>query len=223
MRLSGELTYFATDGIHHAGLETVVELATVGADAEAGAHQRLVAVSRAASGREEVVAAVERVSEVEFAHHGIVDAALAEVGQPDVAPVGRRLHIFLEMLESKVVDIEERLTLRHSLPLGVGHLMLLNLNIVFAGEVAQRVPVGELLMLHDKIDGASPLSAAETLADTLGARHRKRRGALVVKRAEPHIVGPASAQVHEVAHHLHDVGSVDDTLYSLSVDSFHMQ
>ncbi len=73
------------------------------------------------------------------------------------------------MLHCKLVDTH------HPLPrillgtLGVGELTLLHLDMVFAGEILQRLPVAELLMLHYEVDRASPLAATEAFAYTFGA------------------------------------------------------
>ncbi len=148
---------------------------------------------------------------------GFVYPAMAEVALADVTSLVGRHHPILKMLHGKLVERQQCLTLTLLAALLVGQLMLLDFDMVFPGEIAQRLPVGHLLMLHDEVDRASPLAAAETLAYPLGRGNRERGGALIVKRAEADVIGPPALEAHEVRDHLHDVGGVDDSLYGLAV------
>ena len=73
------------------------------------------------------------------------------------------------MFKCEIVDIEECLPLADGLPLGFGHFMFLYLDVVFACEVAECVPVGELLVLHDEIHRRAAFAAAEAFAYAFGA------------------------------------------------------
>jgi hypothetical protein len=73
-------------------------------------------------------------------------------------------------------------------------------------------------MLHDEVDGTATLAAAKAVANLLRRRHRERRRLLVVEWAQTNEVGATPAQTHEVAHHIHDVGSVENSIYSFPVN-----
>ena len=149
---------------------------------------------------------------------GVADAAVTEISQADIAPLVGLLHPLLEVLHCKLVDRQEGLTFRLFAALLVGKLMLLNFDMILAGKIAQCLPVGHLLMLHDEVHRAATFAAAETFADTLGRRHRERWRALVVKRAQTDIVGSATLEAHEVRHHLHNIGGIEYSLDSFSVN-----
>ena len=108
---------------------------------------------------------------METLHHRLVDTAFAEISQTDGAAVGCVKHVALEMLHREIVDLHKRLALAHGLPLGIGHLMLLYLDVIFFRKVSQRVPVAQLLMLHYEVDGAATLAATETFTYAFGTRH----------------------------------------------------
>ena len=129
------------------------------------------------------------------------------------------------MLHGEIVGAEHGLPRVVFVTLLICHLMLAHLDVVFPRQIAQGVPVAELLMLHYEIDRTAPFATTETFANSLGPRYRERRGALVVERAQTYIVGATPLQAHEIRHNLHNVGCVDDTLYGLPVNNrfFHFQ
>ncbi len=65
----------------------------------------------------------------------VIYATLTEIGQSDILSVSCVGQIMLEMLHRKIIDRHHGLTLIHFLTLGVAHLMLLNLYVVFIGEI----------------------------------------------------------------------------------------
>jgi hypothetical protein len=79
-------------------------------------------------------------------------------------------------------------------------------------------------MLHYEIDRASALAATEAFAYTFGAGYGERWGTLVVKRTQSDIIRSTSLEMHEVRHHLHNIGGIDDFLHCLAVyhGSFHI-
>ncbi len=152
-----------------------------------------------------------------------VYATLAEIGQSDVAAVGGIGKVAFEMIHGEIIRFHHSLSLIHLAAFLVGNLMLLNLNVIFFCKVAQRLPIRELLMLHHKIYRAATFTATETFADSFGSRHRERRCALIVKRAQADVVGTSTAEMHEIAHHLHNVGGVENFLNCFPVDCFHLR
>ena len=63
-------------------------------------------------------------------------------------------------------------------------------------------------MFHNEVDGAAAFSAAETLADAFRSGNAERGRFFVVKRAEPHIVGASTPQMHEVGYDVDNVCGV---------------
>ena len=74
-------------------------------------------------------------------------------------------------------------------PLLVGKLFLYNLDMVFLRQVFQRLVVGHLFVLHHEMDGGTPLTAREALADILRGRHGERGIAVLVKRTQAYVIG----------------------------------
>ncbi len=95
-----------------------------------------------------------------------------------------------------------------------GDLFLLYLDIVFLRQVTERFGIGEMLMLHDEVDGVASLAAAETLEDAFCGRDGERRGLLVMKRTQSQVVDASLLQRHELLHHLGYLGSVENPFYS---------
>ncbi len=77
-------------------------------------------------------------------------------------------------------------------------------------------------MLHYEIDRTTTFAAAETLAYPLRFRHMERRRAFIMERTQTDKTRPAAPQVHKIAHHLNNVGGVDNPLHSLPVNLLHV-
>ena len=159
---------------------------------------------------------------MEALYHSLAYATIAEIRQPYVAPVGCVLEILLKITHREIVESHHVLTVTLRLALGVGHFMLLDFDVIFPGEIAQGFVKRQLLQLHDEADRAPTLPAAEALAHPLGLRHIERRRTVVMERAQPYIIGPATFEGHEVTHHLHYVGGIEYTLAWRIVDFLHL-
>ena len=73
------------------------------------------------------------------------------------------------------------------------------------GELLDRLHEPQLLDLHDEVDDAAALAAAEAVARVVGGADVERRGLLVVERAEAlHRAGAGGAEGDVVADHLLD-------------------
>ena len=128
------------------------------------------------------------------------------------------MELLLEKSHGKLVDHELAFALALSGSLLVGEFTLLDVDVVFLGEVAQGLGIGKLLVLHDEIDRAAPLAAREALANALGSGHIERGSPVVMERTEPHIVSATVFQCHEVAHDINNVGRINDFVYSSSIN-----
>jgi hypothetical protein len=72
-------------------------------------------------------------------------------------------------------------------------------------------------MFHDEVECSASFATTKTLANALGGRHIERGATVVVKGAQPHIVGATSLETHKVAHYVNNLGSVYDAVYCGSI------
>ena len=73
------------------------------------------------------------------------------------------------------------------------------------GQQAHRVGKGKIFDLHDEVDDAAALAAAEAVVDLLLRHHMKRGGPLPVEGAQPPKAPALGRQGHIVGHHVGDV------------------
>ena len=215
---------YSVYGEEHAATEAVVEAALTVALAhacQAGVDKILVDVSGFVCRIYQRRRHVESVAELKALYHGIAESSVAEVLERDVAPVGGVVQIVAEVLQREIVHGKHGLAVVLGLPLLCRQLLLYNLYVVFAGKIAQGFLKAHLLVLHYEVDRRAALAAAETLADVACLVDRERRRALVVERAQALVVGARAAQLHKVAHHLHNVGGIYYAVYSILVYSTH--
>ena len=117
----------------------------------------------------------------------------------------------------------------HVLPVGlgplflIGHLALFNFDVIFLGQIAQRLRERELLKLHDEIDSAATLSATEALAHPFCLGDVEGWRPVVVEGTQTYIVGSAPFKAYEVTHHLHYVGGIKDSLDCSVVNLLHRE
>ncbi len=74
----------------------------------------------------------------------------------------------MKILTRPLVDHKHRLSLALFAFLVVAQFTLLNFDIVFFRQPAQCLRVGDLLVLHEEVDGITALATSETLADLTG-------------------------------------------------------
>ena len=197
--------------------EAVVGLACLVADAKARLQQVFLLVALGEAGLPLRVVLVGTKSELEFLNYVVAEAALTEVGQTHGSPIDGVIHLLLEPCVGPFVDDEQALALALLGTLLVGLLALLDFDMVFLGQIAQGIGVGELLVLHDEMHGRASLAAREALADVLRRRYHERRRAVVVERTQPLQVGTRPLQGHEVRHDIHDVCRIQNPIYCRSV------
>ena len=127
------------------------------------------------------------------------------------------------MRQCKVIDSVHRLALGLGKAFRVGKLALAHLDTVLLAEPLYGLDVAHALEIHQETQRIAGLAAAEALEDAARAAYRKRRSALIVKRAQPQIRRPAALERHEVAHDVDDIGRVHYPVDGSSVYPGHMQ
>ena len=182
-------------------------------DTEPSLHQVLRLVASLLCCQGQGVALGQGIAQVELRDDVVADSSAAEVLFADSDAVRVVPQHVLEILHRPLVDDKHRLAVALLLTLLVSQLLLLNLDIVFLRQPAQRLGIGDLLVLHQEVDGRSALSTGKALAYLLRRRHHERGRLVVVERAQTLIVHARLAQRHELAHHVYDVRSVHDLVY----------
>ena len=200
------LARYAVDREHDPAREEVVDAAVLPFAAEPRFEQIVDFIAPFLGLHGQGVALFGRISQPELADDVFVEAPLLEVGQTyRTAFVGLEQRLAEELL-GEGIDDKHVFALASLLTLFVGQLLFMNLDVVFLGQVFQRFVVGELLVLHDEVYGAAPLAATETFANPFRRRYAERGRPVVVKRAQPPIVGSTPAQADEVGYDIDDVG-----------------
>ena len=206
------------DGEHHAAVVTVVILAVLPFDGEAHLFKkfRIVTVLLGVFG--EGLPFFGAVTQMELLDDGVEIAALTEILQSyRLAFVGVPQGIHEELV-GEGVDVE------HLLALGLGHpffwrqLFFFDLDVVFSGEIAKRLGIGDMLVFHEELGRVAALAAAEALEDVTGRVHVEGARLLVVERAQSDVVRPAFLQRDEFSHHLLDTGGLQDLIYCFPWD-----
>ena len=219
-----ERNHLSRDGEHrenHAASETVLHRTALGLVAKARLQKEFFGETLFEGGIIEVITLFERIAQMEALYHGIVDAAFTEIAQADILSRLCFEHTLLEMLHGKIIDGKHTLALTCLLAFLVGQLMLLNLYMVFIGKITESLIEAHLLQLHNEIDRASALTAAETLAYTLRLRDTKRRRAFIMERTQAYIAAASALQVHKVTHNLHNVSCIKNLLNRCLINTSH--
>lgn len=217
-REAHDLTAHACPGEDDTAGETVDELAALRLVTEAGGGEKLSFVTFPFGCRSKKETVGEVVAEVELLDDVIAETAGAEILQADGLTVGMVVEQILEIFLCPLVDDEHRLALRLFLFLFIRQLALMDLDMVFLREPAQRLGIGELFVLHDERHGITAFATAEAVAGAAGGGDIKRRRLLVVERTEPFVVGSRFLQRDELRHDIHDVCRVLDLFYCLPVN-----
>ena len=102
----------------------------------------------------------------------------------------------------------------------LSQFLLLNLNIVFLRQPAQRLGIGDLLVLHQEVDGRATLATRKTLTDLLRWRHHERGRRVVVEWAQTLIVHTRLSKRHELSHHVDNVRGIHNLVYRRPVNHF---
>ena len=135
------------DGVDDAAAVAVVGAAVV-ALAEAGGEEVFLGIAGGEGGAVEVVAFFEGVAEAEFFDAFVVDAALAEVAEADVAAFFGVGHDVAVVLHGELVDGEHGLALHLGGTFFGGLFLLFYFDMVLACEPAEGLLVGHGLEFH---------------------------------------------------------------------------
>ena len=114
------------------------------------------------------VAVVQVEAQLELLDDVVAYAALAKVLHADGHAVGVLVQRVLEVLHCIFVHDEHRFPLALLALLLVAQFALLNLDMVFVGQPAQRLGIGHLLVFHDEVHGRATLATAEAVAGVAG-------------------------------------------------------
>ena len=103
------------------------------------------------------------------------------------------MELSLEVLRCVVIDDEETFALIVALLLLFCFLTLYDLDIVLLRQILQSIRVGELLVLHDEVQGRTPFATREALADILGWIDVEGRVSVAVEGTQTHVAYPLAA------------------------------
>ena len=108
-------------------------------------------------------------------------------------PLFALVELSLEVLRCVVVDDEEAFALVVALLLFFCFLTLYDLDIVLLRQILQGIRVGELLVLHDEVQGRTPFSTREAFADILGWIDVEGRVSVAVEGTQTYVAYPLAA------------------------------
>ena len=118
----------------------------------------------------------------------------------------------MEILTSPFVDYKHRFALALFAFFIVSELTFLNLDIVLLCQPTQGLGIGNLLMLHQEVDGIATLATGKAFANLTGWRHHKRRCLVIVERTKSLVVNPRLAQVNKLAYDIYDVDGIHNLI-----------
>ena len=199
-------------GVHHrqhqAVAELVVEPPVLALDGEARRHQLRLGVALGGHGGEEGIPAVRRGTHAELHGGGGQDLPLLQI-RPDGGPL-RLAEELVVKLGGVPVQVQEPLAAAGGLPVAV---LLRDLHPGPAGQEAHSVRKGEVLLLHDEVDDAAALLAAEAVVDLLVLQDMEGGGLLIVEGAAAPQAPALGDQVDIGAHHVDDVVPGDELVH----------
>ena len=153
-------------------------------------------------------------TQTELLHDIIPDASTTEILLTDGDAVRIILQYLLEIGLRPFVHDKHRLAVALLLSFLVGQFLFLYLDIIFLRQPAQSLGIGDLLVLHQEVNGRTTLSTGKTLTDLLRGRHHKRRRRIVMKRTQALVVHPRLPQRDELPHHVNNVRGVHNLINS---------
>ena len=95
------------------------------------------------------VAPLGTEAQLELLYDVVAETTLTEIGKTTGATVHGVVHLVLEPLQRPFVQDEHALPLRLRGTFLGGQFPFLHLNAVFLGQIAKRIGIGQLLVLHD--------------------------------------------------------------------------
>ena len=160
------------------------------------------------------IAPVKVKSEFKFSDGFFAKAALFEVGKAHGPTLVVVPHPLTELLERKGIDCKHALA-----PVANGFLLraclfFFDFYAVLLGQPAQRVGVGQLLVLHQKSNYRAALARRKTLKNALGRNHIKRRRLLLSKGTKAPEAAAAALKRCEFPNNLLDARGVKNAVNS---------
>ena len=192
------------DRQHQPVAELIVKAAALVGHDQSGGQQLLLGVAPAGHGAQQRVPAVRRRAHTEPHSDLPGDGALVEVC-PHRRAVGALQHV---VVPPGRVTVQRQQSLTQ--PVGVGGFPILrHLHVDPLGQKADGVGIGEVLDLHDEIDDAAALFAAEAVIELLVLQNVKGGRFLIVEGTAAPIAAALRRQRHVGAHHVHNVVAGD--------------
>ena len=206
-------------GEYHAPGISVVE-ALLALDAKTCLLQILRLKTSLLPGEGQGVALRYGIAQIKLLDDIVTDTTTTEILLADGDSVRVVLQQVVKVVHGPLVEDEHRLTVALFFLLLVSQFLLLNLNIVFLRQPAQRLRIGNLLVLHQEVDGRATLATRKTLTDLLRWRHHERGRRVVVERAQTLIVHTRLSKRHELSHHVDNVRGIHNLVYRRPVNHF---
>ena len=135
------------------------------ADAESGLHEILILIAFRPCRQCQCVALRQGITQRELLDDVITDSTAAKILLADGYTVGIFLQDTTEVVLCPFVHNQHRLAVALLLFLLRRQLLLFHLNAVLLCQPAQGLWIGDLLMLHQEIDGRTTLAAGKALAN----------------------------------------------------------
>src|SRR5512140_668880 len=90
--------------------------------------------------------------------------------------------------------------------------------MVFPCKIFKGFRVGEVFMFHYEVDRIPNLPATEAFEYLLRWRYRERRCLLIMERTQSQIVNPTFLQRNKLLNNINDLGSIEYSFYSRTVN-----
>ena len=203
---SAKACHLAAYGVpweHDTSPETVNNRAVLALDGKSCAHEVLFAIALFQCGTAHGVSSFGTETQLELLYDIVAETTFTEIGKSNGTSVHGVVHLVLEPFERPFVQDEHALALRLCGTLLGGKFLFLHLYAVFLGQIAKRIGIGQLLVLHDEADGIASLTTGKALAIILGRGNHERWRAVVMEWAEAFIVGTRLFQRDEIRHHIY--------------------
>ena len=118
-----------------------------------------------------------------------------------------------EVFQSPFVDDEHALAVVADAFLFVAEFAFLDLDVVFLCQITKSIVIGELLMLHDEMDGSAAFTACKAFADVLRGRDIEGGRLVVMEGTKSYKIDAAPTQCDEVRDDVNDVRCVQNPVY----------
>ena len=150
---------------------------------------------------------------LELLQNIIPETTTVKVSQTYRSAVSRIIQFVLEPVASPFIYDEHTIPVVARLQFFFGQFLLLNLNAILLCQIAQRIGIRKLLMLHNKVYRASTLTTSKAFTQILGRRYHKRRCGVIMKRAQSFQINTGTFQRYKIRHYIHDVCRIQYFIY----------